>query len=63
MNKVNIVIENCKDCPCATLKFNKKAQDDIMYCQSLQSLIMLRTGWGAREIPDWCPLLNKEEKE
>ena len=58
-NKITIVIDNCQHCPCATLKFDSNSEEDIMYCQTNRSLIMLREGWGAREIPDWCPCLRE----
>lgn len=60
-NRVTIVIEDCQHCPNATLKFDQNTKDDIMYCQTARSLIMLREkGWGSRPIPDWCPRKNKE---
>lgn len=58
-NRVHLTIRDCKHCPCATLKFDKGSEEDIMYCQTARSLIMLREGWGSRDIPNWCPYLNK----
>lgn len=58
-NRVIVCIEDCRYCPNATLKFNTGVKEDIMYCQTESSLIMLReNGWGPRSIPDWCPRLN-----
>lgn len=58
-NQVTVLIEDCRHCPNATVKFDREAKEDIMYCQTHQSLIMLRdNGWGPRPIPDWCPRLN-----
>ena len=59
-NKVAILIEDCRYCPCATLKFDQGSEEDIMYCQTKRNLIMLREGWGTRDIPNWCPLLAKQ---
>ena len=59
-NKVTVLIEDCRHCPNATLKFDRRAEEDIMYCQTKRNLIMLREGWGARDIPSWCPLLVKQ---
>ena len=58
-NKIIIVTDNCQHCPCATLKFDSNSEEDIMYCQTDRSLIMLREGWGAKEIPNWCPFLKE----
>lgn len=58
-NQVAVLIEDCCHCPNATLKFDRAAKEDVMYCQTANSLIMLRdNGWGPRPIPDWCPRLN-----
>ena len=58
-NQVVVRIEDCRYCPNATLKFDRAAEEDIMYCQTTNSLIMLRdSGWGPRPIPNWCPRLN-----
>lgn len=58
-NTVTVVIEDCRHCPNATLKFDKEAKEDIMYCQTARALITLReNGWGPRPIPNWCPRLN-----
>ena len=58
-NCVHLTIQDCQHCPCATLKFDQGSEEDIMYCQTDRSLIMLREGWGSRDIPDWCPYLKK----
>lgn len=61
-NQVAVLIEDCRYCPNATLKFDKGVAEDIMYCQTSRSLIMLRdNGWGACSIPDWCPRLNRQK--
>ena len=57
MNKVIIKIYDCQYCPCATLKFDKGSEQDFMYCQTKDSCLCLRKGWGPRRIPDWCPYL------
>jgi hypothetical protein len=58
-NQVTVLIEDCRHCPNATLKFDQEAAEDIMCCQTQRSLIMLReNGWGPRAIPNWCPRLN-----
>ena len=57
-NKYVLVVEDCQNCPCATLKFDKGSQEDIMYCQTKRSLIMLREGWGPRSVPCWCPCIE-----
>ena len=58
-NQVTVLIEDCRHCPNATVKFDEGSMEDIMYCQTHRSLIMLREdGWGSRPIPDWCPRLN-----
>lgn len=58
-NQVTVLIEDCCHCPNAILKFDHDSEEDIMYCQTSRSLIMLRdNGWGPRPIPDWCPRLN-----
>ena len=59
-NCVNLIIYDCQHCPCATLKYDKGVEEDIMYCQTRHSLITLRKGWGTRKIPNWCPLMGKE---
>ena len=58
-NQVVVPIEDCRHCPNATLKFDRTIKEDIMYCQTAKSLIMLRdNGWGPCPIPNWCPRLN-----
>jgi hypothetical protein len=58
-NQVTVLIEDCRFCPNMTLKFDENSAEDIMYCQTANSLIMLRdNGWGPRPIPDWCPRLK-----
>ena len=58
-NRVNVTIEDCIHCPNAVLKFDQNCEEDIMYCQTERSLIMLRdNGWGSCAIPNWCPRLN-----
>ena len=58
-NHVTVCIEDCQHCPNATLKFDHESKEDIMYCQTQNSLVMLRdNGWGSRPIPNWCPRLN-----
>lgn len=61
-NQVAVLIEDCRFCPNATLKFDEGSAEDIMYCQTHQSLIMLRdNGWGPRPIPNWCPRLTRKQ--
>jgi hypothetical protein len=61
-NQVAVLIEDCRHCPNASLKFDEGSQEDVMYCQTYRSLIMLRqNGWGPRPIPDWCPRLNRKK--
>ena len=61
-NQVAVLIEDCRHCPNASLKFDEGSQEDIMYCQTHRSLIMLRqNGWGPRPIPEWCPRLNRKK--
>ena len=57
-NQVTVVIDDCKHCPNATLKFDPNSGEDIMYCQTCRSILMLREGWGSRPIPDWCPRIK-----
>lgn len=60
-NQVAVLIEDCRHCPNASLKFDEGSQEDIMYCQTHRSLIMLRqNGWGPRPIPDWCPRIQRQ---
>ena len=61
MNKVAVLIDNCKHCPCAVRKISKSLPKCAMYCQTETSLIMLRYGWGDRFIPDWCPRLEANQ--
>lgn len=61
-NCIHLTIRDCQHCPCATLKHDQSSEKDIMYCQTDRSLIMLREGWGARPIPNWCSYLKKEIK-
>lgn len=62
-NQVTVLIEDCRFCPNMALKFDENSAEDIMYCQTANSLIMLRdNGWGPRPIPDWCPRLNRKIK-
>jgi hypothetical protein len=63
MNEVVIKIHDCQYCPCATLKFDRGSEQDIMYCQTKHSLIMLRKDWGSHDIPDWCPFLASKQKQ
>lgn len=60
-NRVTLCIESCKQCPGATLKFNREICEDIMFCQTEDSCIQLREGWGDRPIPDWCPRLSRRK--
>ena len=61
-NQVTVLIEDCRHCPNATLKFDRGAEEDIMYCQTAYSLTMLReNGWGPRPIPNWCPRLTRKK--
>lgn len=62
-NCVHLIIRDCQHCPCATLKYDRGVEEDIMYCQTKKSLIMLREGWGPRSIPNWCPYLEKTKME
>ena len=59
---VQVEIDNCRFCPNATLKFDTYSEEQIMYCQRERSLMMLREGWGDKEIPKWCPRLVKENE-
>jgi hypothetical protein len=43
------------------MKHDKSNRVDVMYCHTRYGIITLRKGMGPRNIPDWCPLLNKEE--
>ena len=61
-NVVHLTIRDCQHCPCATLKFDRGSEEDIMYCQTKRNLIMLREGWGTCNIPNWCPLLPKQAR-
>ena len=60
-NRVTLCIENCRQCPNATLKFNKEISEDEMFCQTETSCIWLREGWGDRPIPNWCPRLKQNQ--
>ena len=60
-NRVAVLIEDCRYCPNATLKFDEGSVEDFMYCQTDQSLIMLRERWGSRPIPNWCPRLKRQK--
>ena len=62
MNVVTIQISSCEDCPNATLKREPETKEEYMYCQTFNSCICLRKGWGDRIIPNWCPRLKKKEK-
>ena len=57
-NQVTVLIEDCRHCPNVRLKFVREEEEDYMYCQTDTSCIQLRSGWGYRPIPDWCPRLN-----
>lgn len=57
-NKVTVLIEDCRHCPNATVKFDRMSEEDIMYCQTGGSITMLRKQWGNNPIPDWCPRLG-----
>ena len=57
-NQVSVLIEDCRNCPNATLKFIKEAEEDYMFCQTSTSCIQLREHWENCPIPDWCPRLN-----
>lgn len=59
-NKVTVLIEDCRHCPNATLKFDRMSKEDIMYCQTESSMTMLRECWGNSPIPDWCPRLGRK---
>ena len=58
-NKVAVLIEDCRHCPNATLKFDRISEEDIMYCQTESSMTMLRERWGNSPIPNWCPRLGR----
>ena len=60
-NRITITIESCNQCPNATVKYNKKIDEDEMFCQTETSCIMLKENWGYRPIPDWCPRLNRQK--
>jgi len=60
-NRVTLLIEECRFCPNATVKFNKKEMVNYMYCQTQTSCILLGRCSGARPIPDWCPRLNRKK--
>ena len=62
-NCVYLTIRDCQYCPCATLKYDQGSEEDIMYCQTNCSLIMLREQWGSRDIPNWCPFLREQVRE
>lgn len=58
-NKVSVLIEDCRHCSNATLKFDRMSEEDIMYCQTESSITMLRERWGNCPIPKWCPRLGR----
>ena len=58
-NQVAVLIEDCCHCPNAKLMFVKKEEEDYMCCQTATSCVQLRSGWGPRPIPNWCPRLNR----
>lgn len=58
-NQVTVLIEDCRHCPNAKLKFVKEEEEDYMYCQTVVSCIQLRKGWGYCPIPSWCPRLAR----
>ena len=58
-NQVAVLIEDCCHCPNAKLKFVRE-EEDYMYCQTATSCVQLRSGWGYRPIPDWCPRLTRK---
>ena len=60
-NQVAVLIEDCCHCPNVKLKFVKEKEEDYMYCQTATSCIQLRSGWGYRPIPDWCPRLTRKK--
>ena len=60
-NCIHLTIRDCQLCPCATLKYDYNSEDDIMYCQTEKSLLMLREGWGSHPIPSWCPILREQK--
>ena len=60
MNKVTIIITSCEDCPNAKTKYIPEAKKQCMYCQTIESCLRLREGWGKRPIPDWCPRLKDQ---
>lgn len=61
-NQVTVLIEDCRHCPNSTLKFDREAEEDIMYCQTAHSLTMLReNSWGPCPIPNWCPRLTRKK--
>ena len=60
-NQVAVLIEDCRHCPNVRLKFVREEEEDYMYCQTDTSRIQLRSGWGYRPIPDWCPRLNRQK--
>ena len=54
-------MEDCRYCSCATMKRDPYSKKNHMYCQTADSVIMLRRRWGARKVPGWCPKNCKEE--
>lgn len=60
-NQVAVLIEDCRHCPNVRLKFVREEEEDYMYCQTDTSRIQLRSGWGYRPIPDWCPRLTRKK--
>ena len=60
-NRVAVLIEDCCHCPNAKLKFVKDEEEDYMYCQTDTNCTQLRSGWGYRPIPDWCPRLTRKK--
>ena len=61
-NKIQLTIEDCQYCPCASLKYDSSVEKDHMYCIMDGGIIMLREDWGSRNIPDWCPVLERAKK-
>ena len=61
-NKVAVLIEDCRYCPNASLKFIPELEEDVMFCQTTTSCLFLRKGYGSRAIPNWCPRLNRQKK-
>ena len=55
--------KDCRNCDCATIKRDPFSRKNYMYCETEDSVIMLRDKWGPREIPGWCPMKKKEGQE